>query len=208
MRQHEARGSCILSVIQVLKFPEQVLGPEVCRRARDVDPNGWYSVELLLDLMDRLDKAVGHYGLLRLGRLLFDLCHRERVTQVARSARDILEGMDGMYRQGNRGSDIGGWTLVLFEPGYAELRKNTPYHCVMEQGILSEALLAVGCPGLVSQRECVRRGAEACLYTITSSLTDARWHGDQPLSPAASTVRPASRPRTDPSSRPPPSGNT
>jgi len=27
-----------------------------------VDPNGWYPIDRLLDLIDRLDKAVSHYG--------------------------------------------------------------------------------------------------------------------------------------------------
>lgn len=178
-RQHETIGSDILSVIQVLKLPEQVLGVEQVQKLKAVDPEGWYPIEWLLDLMDRLDKSVGHYGLLRMGRTLFEMSHKERVLQVAHSARDIIEGIDGMYHHANRGIGIGGWKVLRFEPGYAELEKTTPHHCVMEQGILSEGLSTVGCPGLVSQRECFRKGADACLYTITSSLTDERWSGRQ-----------------------------
>jgi hypothetical protein len=59
-RQHETIGSDILSVMRVLKLPEQVLGAEVCVRLKEVDPKAWYPIEWLLDLMDRLDKAVGH----------------------------------------------------------------------------------------------------------------------------------------------------
>lgn len=176
-RQHETIGSDILSVIQVLKLPEQVLGVEQVQKLKSVDPEGWYPIEWLLDLMDRLDKSVGQYGLLRMGRTLFEMSHKERVLQVAHSARDIIEGIDGMYHHANRGIGIGGWKVLRFEPGYAELEKTTPHHCVMEQGILSEGLSSVGCPGLVSQRECFRKGADACLYTITSSLTDERWSG-------------------------------
>lgn len=56
--------------------------------------------------------------------------------------------------------------MLTFLPGSAELEKNTPHHCVMEQGILSAALAAVGCPGIVAQRQCFRQGADTCIYTI------------------------------------------
>jgi hypothetical protein len=178
-QQHETIGSDIVSVLQVLKLPEQVLGPDECRRLKAIDPDGWYPIEWLLDLMDRLDGAVGHYGLLRMGRKLFELSHKERVLQVATSARDIVEGIDGMYHHANRGGGIGGWKVLSFAAGAAELEKTTPHHCVMEQGILTAALAAVGCPGLVTQRECLRRGSDVCIYTITSSLTDERWFGNK-----------------------------
>jgi hypothetical protein len=115
-----------------------------------------------------------------MGRTLFDLSHKERVLEVARSARDIVHGIDGMYHHANRGGGIGGWKVVRFDAGYAELEKTTPHHCIMEQGILSAALAAVGCPGLISQRECFRQGADACLYTISSSFTDEHWFGIVP----------------------------
>jgi hypothetical protein len=176
-RQHETIGSDILSVYRMLKLPEQVLGTEEARVISELDPDGWYPIEWFLDLMDRVDQALGHYGLLRMGRTLFDLSHKERVLRVAKSARDIVYGIDGMYHHANRGGGIGGWKVLRFEPGYAELEKTTPHHCVMEQGILAAALAGVGCPGQVSQNDCFRRGADCCLYTITSSLTDERWSG-------------------------------
>jgi hypothetical protein len=42
-----------------------------------------------------------------------------------------------MYHHANRGTGIGGWKVLRFDAGYAELEKMTPHHCVMEQGILS-----------------------------------------------------------------------
>jgi hypothetical protein len=174
---HETIGSDILSVFRILKLPDQVLGKADADRLREVDPKAWYSIDWMLDLMDRLDAALGHYGLLRMGRTVFDLSHRERVTQVAHSARDIVYGLDDMYRRTNRGRGIGGWKVLRFEPGFAELENTTPHHCIMEQGLLSAAFAAVKCPGLISQRDCFRLGADACTFTITSSLTDERWAG-------------------------------
>lgn len=171
-------GSDILSVLQILKLPEQVIGPEDAKKLAEVDPTDWYPISWLLELMEKLDRQVGHYGLLRMGRRLFQLSHEKRVLEVAKSARDIVHGIDGMYRHANRGKQIGGWKVLAFTPGAAELEKNTPHHCAMEQGILSAALAAVGCPGIVEQRQCFRQGADTCIYTITSSFIDARWSGE------------------------------
>src|SRR5258708_5816302 len=136
-RDHETIGSDILSVFKILKLPEQVLGAEEVEKLSAVDSSAWYPIEWLLDLMDRLDRELGHYGLLRMGRTLFDLSHKERVLEVATCAHDIVYGIDAMYHHANRGKGIGGWKVVRFEPGLAELEKTTPHHSVMEQGILS-----------------------------------------------------------------------
>ncbi|HEX3772914.1 MAG TPA: hypothetical protein VHV51_00550 [Polyangiaceae bacterium] len=176
---HETIGSDILAVLKILKLPEQILGVEDAARLAKIEPKGWYPIELMLDLMDKLDREVGHYGLLRMGRTLFNLSHETRVGQVADCARDIVYGIDDMYHFANRGRMIGGWHVLTFEPGNAVLEKTTPHHCVMEQGILSAALSAVGCPGIISQTKCFREGADSCHYVVSSSFTDERWNGKQ-----------------------------
>jgi hypothetical protein len=178
-KAHETIGSDILAVLQILKMPEQVLGAEEVRKLAKVEMDAWYPIEWLLDLMDKVDKELGHYGLLQLGRRLFALSHEERLVQVARSAADVIYGIDGMYHHANRGTGIGGWKVIRFDPGYAELEKTTPHHCVMEQGILSAALAAVRCPGIVSQKQCLRQRADTCLYAVSSSFTDERWFGNR-----------------------------
>jgi len=185
---HETIGSDILAVLQILKMPEQVLGAEEVRKLAKVDMGGWYPIEWLLDLMEKVDKELGHYGLLQMGRKLFALSHEERLVQVARSAADVIYGIDGMYHHANRGMGIGGWKVLRFDPGYAELEKTTPHHCVMEQGILSGALAAVKCPGIVSQKQCFRQGADACIYVVSSSFTDERWFGGRAAPSADATV--------------------
>ncbi len=175
--EHETIGSDILAVLKILMLPEQILGIEDAVRLNAIDPRRWYPIEIMLDLMDKLDKEVGHYGLLRMGRTLFNLSHEARVGKVATCARDIVYGINDMYHHSNRGRSIGGWQVLSFEPGKARLEKTTPHHCVMEQGILSAALAAVGCPGIVGQTRCFREGADACHYEISSSLVDERWSG-------------------------------
>lgn len=172
---HETIGSDILSVLRILKLPEQVLGKEEADRLKTIRADGWYPIGWLLDLMDILEAHVGPYGLMQMGRKLFEMSHKDRVLEVATCAKDIIYGLDGMYHHANRGRGIGGWRVTKFEPGLAELEKNTPHHCVMEQGILTEALLAVGCASNVSQTQCFRDGAPTCIYKITSAFVDLHW---------------------------------
>lgn len=174
-RSHETLGSDILAITRILKMPEQVLGAADAERLRTVVADEWYPIGWLVALMEKLDRNVGHFGLIRMGRTIFELSHRDRLLTVARSARDVIYGIDGMYRHANRGSEIGGWKVLRFERGYAELEKNTPHHCVMEHGILAGALAAVDCPSNVTQRQCFREGAESCIFVVSSVLTDQRW---------------------------------
>lgn len=177
---HQTVGSDILAVLKILKLPEQVLGKQEYERLKRVDPNEWYPIEWLLRLMDMLEEHVGAHGLTQMGRRLFELSHKERVKLLARSAKDIIYGVDEMYHHANKGRGIGGWKVLKFEPGLAELEKNTPHHCQMEQGLLMEALLSVGCACNVRQLRCFRQGADTCVYQVTSTFVDARWAGEPP----------------------------
>ena len=174
---HTTLGSDILSVLKILKLPEQVLGKEEADRLRQIRADEWYPIEVLLGLMEILEAHVGKYGLMQMGRRLFEASHKQRVLLYAKSAKDIIYGIDGMYHHANRGRGIGGWTVLKFEPGVAELEKNTAHHCVMEQGILTEALLSVGCAANVVQTRCFLDGADTCIYQITSAFVDKRWSG-------------------------------
>jgi hypothetical protein len=172
---HETLGTTFQSILAALKQPEQVLGDDELERLREVVPERWYPIGWLLSVTEILDGVVGARGLVRIGRRRFELSHQKRVAY--RSARDVVYGIDEMYRHVNRGTDIGGWTVLEFEPGHAVLEKTTPHHCAIEEGILSAALSSAQCPSVVAQSRCFRAGADSCLYTITSTLTGARWSG-------------------------------
>ena len=175
---HETIGSSFKSVLTALKTPEQVLGAEEVKRLHDVDPAAWYPVGWLLSLVETLHDALGFQGVIRLGRRRFELSHRARVVYA--SARDVVYGIEEMYRHANRGEAIGGWKVRAFEPGRAELEKTTPHHCAMEQGILTAALSSAQCPSVVTQRRCFRARADSCIYTITPTFQDERWFGSSP----------------------------
>jgi hypothetical protein len=72
-----------------------------------------------------------------------------------------------MYHRANRGQDIGGWNVRVFEPGLA----------LLEKGLLAQAFVTCGFPMMVSQSQCMRKGQPTCVFELTSVLLDQRWHG-------------------------------
>jgi hypothetical protein len=172
---HETSGSALLSVLQICPFPDEVLGTEEVQRLEEVDPEGWYPVAWLLSKTEKLERFAGSDGLLHLGRQRFQLSHQLRLPRS--SAKDVIYGIEEMYRFSNRGRSIGGFTVLDFRPGHAELEKTTPLHCAIEQGILLAALESVNCPATIAQTQCFRDGADSCIYTISSECRDERWSG-------------------------------
>jgi hypothetical protein len=179
---HETIGSDILAILAAIPLPEQVLGAAVTAKLRAVQPQGWYPIALLLEAMELVHTRIGRSGLLQTGRKLFQGSHAEEFKKVAHSAADLVYGIDGLYHAANRGGSIGGWKVESFHPGRAVLIKTTPHHCVMEEGILSEALQTLGIPATVVQEDCLRESAaDHCRYVLTSPVTDAHWMGGRPV---------------------------
>jgi hypothetical protein len=174
---HLTIGSDMLAVLDALPSSERILQPGTLERLRSLEPAKFYPVAWFLELMEELEASIGRVALVRLGRNVFAMSHRKRVLKTAHSARDIVYGIDGMYHHAHRGQKIGGWRVLSFEPGQATLEKTTPHHCAMEEGILLEALFALGVPSRIEQTACFRKGAASCVYSITSVVTDARWTG-------------------------------
>lgn len=175
--RHETIGSDILALYHALLLPDEVLGAATSSRIRNLDPDGWYPVEGMLEPLELLGEKLGAAGLRKIGRKLFELSHQERVRGVITSASAIVHGLDGMYHAANRGQDIGGWKVLSFEPGEARLEKTTPHHCALEEGIVGAAMKMVGVLVNIEQPQCMRSGSDHCQFVITSVVTDARWTG-------------------------------
>lgn len=172
---HQTIGSDIQAVLFALNFPRNVLGSDMVSRIEGLDPNGWYPVAMLLEVMETLHQRLGSSGLQKLGRSMFKNSHQQRVKPQLKSARDVIHGIDAMYRHANRGDEIGGWRVEEFGPGRAVLEKTTPHHCAMDEGILVQAISMFGVTARIERPECFRKGAELCRYVITSDVVDHRW---------------------------------
>jgi hypothetical protein len=91
--RHETIGSDILAVRdaladlsrastaeQIRSTCRNVLGAESSERVERVEPDRWYPIEWLLVMMESIDAKVGHNGLRRMGRLLFQRSHAARFS--------------------------------------------------------------------------------------------------------------------------------
>ncbi len=174
---HETIGSDIRAVLLCVQQPQLVFDPATYERLSQVRDDAWYPIGWLLELMEMLEAKIGRYGMLKMGRTLFQLSHAKKAKELCKSARDLIYALDDMYHNANRGRFIGGWRVVKFEPGLAELEKTTPHNCMMEEGMLAEALRTIEVPTLVEQQDCFRKGASCCRYLLTSAITDGRWTG-------------------------------
>ncbi len=177
---HETIGSDILAALATIHSPNEVLGKAWLDRLAGVTADGWYPIALLLDLLEYLDQRTGVASVLKMGRQLFKDSHQARVGKSISCAGDIVYGIDGLYHHANRGGRIGGWQVVKFRPGVAVLDKTTPHHCALEEGILHEALHTVGADAMIVQSQCMRRGADSCVFELHSAVRDSRWMGSHP----------------------------
>jgi hypothetical protein len=182
--RHETIGSDLLAVQKSLeslaekatqRLPTQIIGPEHLARLATVKPDGWYPIEWMLELMDRIEARIGRYALMQMGRVLFKLSHEGRSTLT--SGRDVVFGIDAMYHAANRGEQIGGWRVISFEADRALVEKTTPHHCAMEEGLILQALQSVHAPSVITQERCFREGADLCELLILPSVSGRAWTG-------------------------------
>jgi hypothetical protein len=175
---HETIGSDILSLLQAVIMPEQVLGREMVERLHGVRAAQWYPIQWLLDPLQRLEATIGASSLRKIGLAIFQLSHEAALKRHGKSVRDVVYGIDAMYHHANRGDDIGGWRVLEFKPGEAILEKTTPHPCVLEEGILEAGVRAMGVSSVsIEQPECMRRSADACRIRLVSHVVDQRWTG-------------------------------
>jgi hypothetical protein len=170
-------------VLATLRAPEDVLGNDRAAALRSLDPNQWYPIGVLLELLEHLQARVGRASVVKMGRQLFLDSHAQRVAAEVTSAGDVIFGIDRWYHHANRGEGLGGWKVLRFGPGVAFLEKTTPHLCALEEGILLEALHLTNTDALIVQPQCFHLGAEACVFELHSTVRDARWLGRHPAVP-------------------------
>ncbi len=174
---HETIGADLLSLPGAVLMPEHILGKAAVARLRSKTANAWYPIAELLEPLEELGRKLGADSLRKVGQTIFNTSHAAGLRRSGLSARELAHGLDGMYRLANRGKDIGAWAVLDFQPGKVILEKTTPHHCSMEEGILDAAFSAIGTRATIHQSACVRAGADACRFVITSHIVDHRWVG-------------------------------
>ena len=175
--KHETIGADLLALYAAVMMPEQILGKQMAARLKSRKPEAWYPIVEVLEPLEELGRKLGADSLRKVGSTIFHAGPAEIVRRTITSARDLAYGFDRLYRMANRGQEIGSWTVIEFKEGSAVLEKTTPHHCSMEEGILDAAFRAINAPATVHQSACLRNGADACRFVLTSHVVDHRWTG-------------------------------
>ncbi len=173
-KNHETSGRDVLSILKTVNLPEITLGAELAARLKAMTPDGWYPIGDLLEMLERLDQKLGSYHLKQVGWTIIQSVP-PGVLEQYKTGKALLNGFNDIYHFNNRGEGIGGWKVTSFSPRSAELDKFTVHHCVMEEGIVEEALRKVGVTAKVTQTACFRKGAPHCHYLIEPRAADERW---------------------------------
>ena len=166
---HETTGSDIIAVLSVLRLPELVLGKDIYSELQGIKADSWYPIGKMLSVLELLDDVPDW------GKAVFRTSHEEKAKAAFKNAHALVHAFDMLYRHANRGENIGGWKVMAWSPGRAELEKTTPHHCAMEEGIMHRALECIGVTAQVVQTKCIRKGADHCRYLVTSPVVDGRW---------------------------------
>jgi hypothetical protein len=148
---------------------KQVLGAELATALEATAPHQWYPASSLVSMLQAIEAKIGQNGLRRVGRSICQRSYADKLVAQFRSVDALLSSLDALYRRSNRGQDIGGWKLQSFAEAEARIEYSAPYSCLMQEGMVAEACAVIGCPVLVSQRECVRTGAGCCVFSIVST---------------------------------------
>lgn len=180
---HEVQGYELLAVRDALtwlspdKSPPSVhdlcvrlLGASQVAQLDATSPPQWYPAPLLLSMLRAIDEKVGPNGLRRVGRASFQRAVTAMGRDRYKTARALFDDLDALYRRTNRGTAIGGWKVLQSSDDEVRLEYTAPHVCIAQEGFLTEAAAALGVPVLVTQRECVRQGADACVFSVAHSL--------------------------------------
>jgi hypothetical protein len=173
-KNHETSGRDVLAILKTVNLPEVTLGKELAGRLKTLKPDGWYPISDLVEMLERMDQKLGSYHLKQVGWTIIQSVPAGMMEQY-KNARTLLSKFNEIYHFNNRGEGIGGWKVTEFSARRAELDKYTIHHCVMEEGIIEEALRKVGVTAKVTQSACFRKGAPHCHYVLEPRTVDERW---------------------------------
>ena len=181
---HVTRGGDLLAVLDAIIGPDFILGATLAQKIRKLKPDEWVPIALLMELYEKLSEKLGPYHMKQVGWTIVKRYHASDVLKRFHSAEEVVYALDALYRQGNRGTAIGGWKVTLFTPTRCEMEKTTPHHCGMEEGIVEEMMRTLGISTTVYQTDCLRKGSDLCRFVIEPKGSNPPWMKAAVLKPA------------------------
>lgn len=140
--------------------------PETLSALAGIDPNGWYSGQLLESVLsdfEQRDPALPA----EIGKNIYYTLGGQFTAMGLRTPSDVITTLPSMWQFVTRG-DSGEWRSELLGPGRARLEAEQPYNCMFEQGAVQGALEAFDAYDVqIEHAQCARHGAPCCVFDIS-----------------------------------------
>lgn len=164
----EIKGQAVLSVIAGVPdvFEDRAREILADNGIEEIDADSWHSQEAYLDAYRQITEQVGETTLQQVARSTPD--NAEWPPDVE-TPMDALESIDDAYHLNHRGGEIGSYDVTSTGETSAEVRCETPYPCIYDQGLVEGTVGAFN-DGFANINEvgddCREDGADACVYEV------------------------------------------
>ncbi len=165
----KVRGLNFLSILDAMQNPALTLG-EKYKQYKNVDPEALYPASEFIALTDELEKKLGLIHLRKIGEKIAEMLKPQLEEKNIKDAESFLKSFVDLYNFSVIGENKGGWEIISLDPAKktAILKKDTPFNCILEEGILKRGVKFFSKDiVVVKQTKCVRKGDEYCTYEVS-----------------------------------------
>ncbi len=165
----KVRGLNFLSILNAMQNPSLTLGDNYTKY-KTYDPESLYPAEEFISLTNEIEKRLGQLHLKKIGENIAEALKPTFDENNIHSAEDFLRSFVDLYNFSVIGEGKGTWELVSLDPTQrkAVLRKDTPFNCILEEGILRRGLKLFSKDlVVVKQTTCVRKGDDFCTFEVS-----------------------------------------
>ena len=113
---------------------------------------------------------MGTIHLRKIGEQIAEMLHTQLEEKNIKDAESFLKSFVDLYAFSVTGENKGGWEIISIDTSKktAILKKDTPFNCILEEGILKRGLKFFSKDIIVvKQIECVRKGDDHCTYEVS-----------------------------------------
>ena len=165
----QVRGLNFLSVFKAMQNPSLTLG-ERYKKLKNANPEALYPAEEFIEITNEIEDKLGQLHLRKIGENIAEELQTTLEERGIKTAEDFLKSFVDLYNYSVVGEEKGTWEILSLDPEKkkATLKKDTPFNCILEEGILKRGLkFFTNDIVVVKQVTCVRTGDDYCTYEVT-----------------------------------------
>jgi len=163
----EVRGNVMLAIINGIMHKEVAYSILAKHGITEIDPERWYPEQSWLDAFSEIAADLGDSALYAIGRAIPAVIE---IPPDTRTARDVVEKLDEIYKMHHRG-EAGGYSVTFTGERSAVVVSRNPRPCSYDMGILSALIERFNNGKTVSIRHedemcCRKMRYPECIYIV------------------------------------------